>query len=283
MADLAARGLSLRTDAAADNMALDQAILESVDHGGPPTLRFYQWSEPTLSLGYFQPLAERFSHPQSQSLAIVRRSTGGGAIVHHHELTYSVVLRPDRDLHDLHDPFGPEVPPWGRGLGARHRLYRSVHRAFARTIASLVQTPSGPGSAAPRTDAGETAVSRVGAEAPRLADPQAFLCFQRRTSEDLVVHGYKVLGSAQRRGRFAILQHGSLLLRASPFAPQLPGLEDLLGVRVDRTRWGPVLAAATAAELGWSLEAGDVTPDERAATERIRAERFGCRRWIGKR
>ena len=280
MADLAARGLSLRTDAAADNMALDQAILESVGHGGPPTLRFYQWSEPTLSLGYFQPLAERFSHPQSQSLAIVRRSTGGGAIVHHHELTYSVVLRSDRDLLD---PFGPEVPPGDRGLGARHQLYRSVHRAFARTIESLVQARCGQGSASPRTDAGETLVSPVGADVPRLADAEAFLCFQRRTSEDLVVHGYKVLGSAQRRGRFAILQHGSLLLRASPFAPQLPGLEDLLGVRVDLTRWVPVLAAAIAAELGWALESGDVTPDERAATERIRAERFGCGRWIGKR
>lgn len=125
--------------------------------------------------------------------------------------------------------------------------------------------------------------SPVGEETPRLADPEAFLCFQRRTSEDLVVHGYKVLGSAQRRGRFAILQHGSLLLRASPHAPQLPGLEDLLGVRFDLSRWGAILAEAIAAELGWTLEAGDVTADEAAATERIRAERFANQRWIGKR
>ena len=277
MVDLTARGLSLQSGAATFNMALDQAVLESVDQGGPPTLRFYQWSEPTLSLGYFQPLAHRFSHPQSQSLGIVRRSTGGGAIVHHHELTYSVALRSDRDLH------GPEVPPASRGLGARRQLYRSVHRAFARTIEALVRTRSGPRSAPSAAEAGRSLASPAGEQSPRPADAEPFLCFQRRTSEDLVVHGYKVLGSAQRRGRFAVLQHGSLLLRASPFAPQLPGLEDLLGVRIDPNRWAAVLAEAIASELGWNLEAGDITPDERAATERIRAERFANGRWIDKR
>ena len=64
------------------NMAVDEALLESVADGGPATLRFYQWSEPTLSLGYFQPYADREQHEASRELTVVRRSTGGGALIH---------------------------------------------------------------------------------------------------------------------------------------------------------------------------------------------------------
>src|SRR5215212_9694807 len=77
------------------NMAADEALLESAADRGTATLRFYTWGEPTLSLGYFQPAAGRERTP---GLAWVRRSTGGAAIVHHHELTYALAL--------------PAGPPW---------------------------------------------------------------------------------------------------------------------------------------------------------------------------
>ena len=86
------RLISLATAGAAENMAIDQSILDSVSRTGIPVLRFYQWAEPTLSLGYFQGLSARAAHVQSNSIGCVRRTTGGGAIVHDQELTYSITI-----------------------------------------------------------------------------------------------------------------------------------------------------------------------------------------------
>ncbi|MCG8653349.1 MAG: lipoate--protein ligase family protein, partial [Pirellulales bacterium] len=149
-------------------MSIDQTLLETVDRGGPPTLRFYTWNQPTLSLGYFQPQVQRREHSASRKLELVRRATGGGAIVHHHELTYCLVM-----------PLGD------RRSGARVDLYQGLHQ-----VASDVLAEFGVRASPHRLSGREENV-----------DPSAFLCFQRRTAEDLVVAGYKVLGSAQRRGR----------------------------------------------------------------------------------
>src|SRR5882724_9809402 len=74
------------------NMAVDEALLESAAVDGIATLRLYQWSEPTLSLGYFQPAADRQTHPASRECPLVRRASGGGAILHDRELTYSLAI-----------------------------------------------------------------------------------------------------------------------------------------------------------------------------------------------
>ena len=71
------------------NMALDEALLELAGESGIPTLRLYRWQPATLSLGYFQPYQDRESHPPSTTCPVVRRSSGGGAILHDRELTYS--------------------------------------------------------------------------------------------------------------------------------------------------------------------------------------------------
>ena len=96
-------------------MAVDEALLESAAERGVPTLRFYQWSEPTLSLGYFQHHADRLAHPDSRACPLVRRATGGGAIVHDVELTYSLAL--------------PGTHSFARESFA---LYGRVHQAIAR-------------------------------------------------------------------------------------------------------------------------------------------------------
>ena len=80
------------------NMAVDEVLLMDAVENGNATLRFYQWSEPTLSLGYFQAFADRKQHFASRNCAIVRRQSGGGAILHDHELTYSFVLPPGDPL-----------------------------------------------------------------------------------------------------------------------------------------------------------------------------------------
>ena len=73
------------------NMALDEAMLLATEQG-LASFRFYTWSEATLSLGYFQPAELRLSDPRLASLPWVRRSSGGAAILHHHELTYCLAL-----------------------------------------------------------------------------------------------------------------------------------------------------------------------------------------------
>ena len=86
------RIIDLATGSAPWNMAVDQALLESVDKTQVPVIRFYQWESPALSLGYFQKMADRELHPASRDADCVRRATGGGAILHDRELTYSVAL-----------------------------------------------------------------------------------------------------------------------------------------------------------------------------------------------
>lgn len=184
---------------AAWNMALDQAILDSVSAGAGPVLRFYEWDVPTLSLGYFQSLGDRSGHSASHSIPVVRRSTGGGAIVHHHELTYSLTL-----------------PITDRAATSVQRIYDRVHSAIRNTMLEF-----------------GVALERAG-QRPAPPTPP-FLCFQRRAEEDLLCAGYKVGGSAQRRTARAVLQHGSLLLNVSQFAPELPGITDLSGRHIQRS------------------------------------------------
>ncbi|MCH7726328.1 MAG: lipoate--protein ligase family protein, partial [Planctomycetes bacterium] len=191
------------------NMAVDEALLEAAESRGEWSLRFYRWSEPTLSLGYFQSIREL--EDRWRSTALVRRTSGGGAIMHDAELTYSLTVPPTSPL--ARQPL---------------RLYRAVHLSVIAALAEygidakLCQSPS---------------------EAPHKNQP--LLCFQRRSAGDLLVGEAKVCGSAQRRRRGAVLQHGSIVLGTSPFAPQIAGLDELAAVRIDPLE----LADAMAVEL----------------------------------
>lgn len=255
-----------RLDAAA-NMAADQSMLESVDAGGPPTLRFYQWQSPTLSLGYFQPLSDRDHHAESRDAVCVRRGSGGGAIVHHHELTYSIAW-----------PIDPSV------RGANLVLYRQVRDAIIGALALLGV------DAVAHSATGSPAVKLSTQGDPKPAEP--FLCFQRRTDDDLIVAGYKVLGSAQRKGKRAVLQHGGLLLAASPMAPQLPGLRELGLAQVNddavesdaaSIRVAESIADSTSAALGIRWNSGDWTAQERLRRQHWVTHRFDEPSWLNRR
>jgi len=115
------------------------------------------------------------------------------------------------------------------------------------------------------------------------ANESAFLCFERRSPGDVLVAGMKVGGSAQRRNRGALLQHGSVLLRGSSFAPELPGIAELTGASLDpnmlRARWCDRLAERLG--LRWR-------PDTLTETEFLRAgaigrEKFGSEAWTVRR
>jgi lipoate-protein ligase A len=201
------------------NMAVDEALLMDAAANGIATLRFYQWDAPTLSLGYFQKYDERLQHPASRHSPCVRRQTGGGAILHDRELTYSLTL------------------PASHPLARRHeRLYSMVHDAFIESLTALLADKLG-----------DRVLRRRDQESSSSARDEPFLCFQRSAPGDVVLtylgkgdqsvskippFERKILGSAQRRHRGAVLQHGSLLLKSSWAAPEVAGLADLVGQKL---------------------------------------------------
>ncbi|HJZ57323.1 MAG TPA: biotin/lipoate A/B protein ligase family protein [Gemmataceae bacterium] len=230
------------------NMAADEALLESAAGLGVASLRFYAWSEPTLSLGYFQPATARSEVPNLNRLAWVRRSTGGAAIVHHDELTYAIALPP-----------GVTWQPKGESWICR------FHHVLQAVLA----------------DHGIRSRAVVCGEEKQLGE---VLCFLHQTAGDVLIDGSKVAGSAQRKMRGALLQHGSILLGRSALAPQLPGIRELSG-KTDLTREALAhgLCRQFAANTGWVIEEDDWTAAESARIPEIRAQKYANPEWNAKR
>jgi lipoate-protein ligase A len=223
-----------RVDDGAASMALDEALLDDVAGGaGQAYLRTYGWAEPTLSLGYFQRISEAMADPRWADAPLVRRPTGGGALWHHHEITYAVVI--------------PERHPLSR---PNTRLYQAVHQALAGLL-----TKQG------------AAASRYGDDPKHVGrrKERPFLCFTDRDPEDIMVQECKVVGSAQRRRDGAILQHGSLLLARSALVPEVFGVRDVAEVARDQTAWPLLIVNELERQLGFEAEPGDVP---RAVQER---------------
>lgn len=255
---------------AARNMAIDAAVLENVQPDDGWTLRLYGWNPPALSLGYFQTLGSRSLHRSSMDLPLVRRATGGGAIVHHHELTYSLIVG-DRTLQQW---FADEMTNAVVGSGQPEATsdltrwwYRAVHGAVMTALEGFgIQTRFA-------ADRRETVSS----------PESAFLCFRRRADEDVEVGGYKVLGSAQRRARGGRLMHGGLLMAASEHAAELPGIYELTGKRPGWAEMGVALSRELARRLRIEWAEGHLGEAERASSETAHAERFAAESWTRRR
>jgi len=223
-------------------MSLDEALLETAGKAGQGgCLRFYFWSQPTVSLGYFQRYEDRRFHVGSRDCPLVRRATGGGAIVHDVELTYSLTV-PVRD----HVHAGLRV------------FYDVLHRALIEELATL----------------GVTAAWCAGAgKGEKREEP--FLCFQRRCEGDVLVGGMKIGGSAQRRHRAGLLQHGSVLLGRSPSAPELPGIEDLGKIHVDPSELARRWAYRIGDRIGVALAVTTPTEEELLLARLLQQNKFG--------
>lgn len=202
------------------NMAVDEALFSSA---GGPCLRLYSWASPTLSLGYFQKPSD-IEAPSGWN--VVRRVTGGGAIAHDHEITYSLT--------------GPEGTPL---LHDKLALYERVHKAWMKALKGY----------------GVTVRFRKGIRSGRGGSPW---CFTKGDPLDLVLpDGRKILGSAQRRSQGRVLLHGSLPLRGQPLMGGA-GLEEVLGRRLS---WGEVtdaLLPTFLAELDMKPRPSDLAPEE---------------------
>jgi len=168
------------------NMALDEALLLWHSEGKiGPTIRFYGWSPPSLSVGYFQKIEKEINMEavKSLNLGFVRRPTGGRGVLHEHELTYSVIVT------EQHEKMPASVT----------EAYRVISSGILEGFKNL------------GLDA-YFAVPKTQEEKEALKNPRSSVCFDAPSWYELVVEGRKVAGSAQTRQKGVILQHGSILL-----------------------------------------------------------------------
>jgi lipoate-protein ligase A len=193
-------------------MAVDETLLNSAV-AGEASLRFYQWSRPTVSLGHFQAIQQSAIPERFAGLEVVRRPSGGGAILHDRELTYSCAL--------------PATHPLARNPS---RLYELVHEAIIDVFAAR---------GIESTCRGASAFAN-----------ESFLCFARGDARDVVVGKHKIVGSAQRRRQGAVLQHGSILLACSEAAPEFPGILEIAGIELTPSDLIPLLTTDIATRIG---------------------------------
>lgn len=242
------------------NMALDEAVMDAVAAGAvPPTLRFYQWEPPCLSLGKRQPLdGVELARCRDDGVDVVRRATGGWAILHTDELTYSVAVSPQDE----------------RAAGAILDAYRKLSAGLVDGLRRL-------GAPAEMNPVNPYGVHNASAA-----------CFEVPSAYEITVGSQKLMGSAQARPAGRVLQHGSLPLRGdiarvadylrhdsddarehlrAHLRERATTLGDVLGRPVSFAEAAEALRFGFAAALNLDLAPGDVTPDELAAAERIQA------------
>ncbi len=228
-----------------ENMARDEALFRSENKR--PSLRIYGWDPPGLSLGYFQRSDDDLASASTITDAMpVRRPTGGGAILHQQEVTYCLVLPADHSLsHGI--PLAALPVP---------ESYDAIHSALARTL-SLLDITSGRDDS-PRND--------------------SFFCFDRRSPHDLIVQGKKIAGSAQRRSRERILQHGSMKLRGDDRVSGSIGVNDLIPAPMTFDELGRTLVKGFEDEFGVKLIPGTFDGKEEAAATSF-ASRYKNLEW----
>jgi len=230
----------------AQNMAIDESLLRSAHEDQITTLRFYGWKPATLSLGYFQNHADRSSHPQSQSCDVVRRASGGGAILHDNELTYCFAT------------------PTKYRFGYAEEYYLAFHETLVELLA-------------------EQGVTTKLHDAKFGLTDDAFLCFQRRASNDITCSGHKIAGSAQRRWKGGLVQHGSLLMEHSPNAPELPGLRDLASFTMPTELLIQSWIEKLGSRLNLEFTPTRLTDNELRLMDQLTKEKFLKREWTEKR
>lgn len=229
------RPLRLLVDAAASgpwNMAVDEVLLAAARSSGRATLRLYRWSGPWLSLGYAQrPEPARLAACAEAGVGVVRRVTGGRAVLHGADLTYALAA--------------PAA-----------RLPAGLAGSYARVADALLAALASIGVTAERERGG--------------GGPGGFDCFAGRAAQEVLASGKKLVGSAQRRAGGALLQHGSIRLCGdAPAARAAAGLEPGSATSLAELGYGAgveelseACAKAFAEALGAVLEPGGLSPRE---------------------
>jgi len=220
------------------NMAVEEALL--LDPRAVPTLRFYTWEPPTISLGYFQEASE--VEPLPAGTGLVRRITGGLAIHHIHELTWGLIL------------------PEARLPGPIEASYRALHRALMDALESL--------------GAREVHIREEERLLSDREEPTPW-CFEKSSHLDLVWRGRKLAGSAQRRTGGRLLHHGSLPLEANPSTPRSAWVGLAAEREVSFQETARAFGRALETRFDVELQEGELLPEEREEALRLARERHG--------
>ncbi len=245
---------------AAFNMALDEALLEAMPRLSRPVLRFYGWTDPVATFGYFQKYAE--VERATQLRPLIRRPTGGGIVPHDADWTYSLVFPPGHEWHSLKaEASYRRVHEWIRAAFAKldvttepapcckksHPNFRSSRREEALKSGSQ---PSTPINREPALNPQPGNQSLLTSAATIVLPGQ---CFVGHEKFDLLWHGRKIAGAAQRRNKLGLLIQGSVQPRC-------------LGMAIARTDWQKAIIDVGRVEFGaaWSDFAPDETLRERA-------------------
>jgi lipoate-protein ligase A len=268
------------------NMALDEALLVLIGRGeSPPTLRLYGWSRPTVSLGYFQRASAEIDLEacSAAGVPVVRRPTGGRAVFHDDEVTYSVIL--------------PQACIAGSVLESYRVLSAGILQALS--FLGLRGELACPGVRGPASGLmpAQRAVPQDGMQAA---------CFDAPSWYETLVGGRKIIGSAQTRQGGGLLQHGSLLVGFD--APRLAGLlrsgargevdrADLalrlesrvtslqaeMGRRPRRAEVQRAIACGMASALGLYLVQGGYTDKELTLARRLHRTKYRTKEWTMRR
>jgi lipoyl(octanoyl) transferase len=250
------------------NMALDESILEHIGRGESiPTLRLYAWDPPCLSLGRAQPFADvDMARLHERGWEVVRRLTGGRAILHTDELTYSVIA--------------PNDEP--RTAGTVLESYNRLAQALLRAVKEL-ELPV------------EMKEGKV--ENPSMPNP---VCFEVPSTYEITVDGKKLIGSAQARKREGVLQHGSLPLvgdltricqvlafeneserktASGRLLERATTVESALGRQVSWEAAAQAFVHAFETQLGLSLRKGELSDSESNRAEELVKEKYAHPAW----
>jgi lipoate-protein ligase A len=249
-------------------MAVDEAILHHIGRGESlPTLRLYAWTPACLSLGYAQPFHDvDVDRLKAHGWEIVRRVTGGRAILHTDELTYSVIAPVDE----------PSV------AGSLLESYNRLAQALLSAIKSMdvpVEMKEGKSNDVPATNP---------------------ICFEVPSTYEITVNGKKLIGSAQARKKEGVLQHGSLPLTGDltricqalvfedePAREAASGrllerattVESALGREVGWEEAGQAYVRAFEAQLGIKFEKGRLSESESQKADELVREKYNHPSW----
>ena len=263
------------------NMAIDEAIMIAHREGlVPPTIRFYQWSPPAVSLGYFQDLEKEINIDTCQGMGIdiVRRPTGGKAVLHDKELTYSFIIREDHPL--VNDSI----------LETYKKISGGIIRGLSYLGIKAVLVPL-------REKLNNALSSNENKSEIHHSDIKS-ICFSVPSQYEVQVEGKKIVGSAQVRKKEIVLQHGSLLIELEkdklfsvfnfPSAQireknkirfKATSLEEILKKKINFSELSEILSRGFEEEFEIKLTEGKLTEKEEKISKDLLENKYSTYEW----